>query len=134
MAADELGVFERAVIAQAPRGAVVVGTSISPDGSYGAALTVLPAAGDYVMNDVFIRVGDRWETHSGGNGDMQWALLDDESETGVLRYGGNAPAGTSAAWIRYEAEDHRVPVRHGRFLFVAWRTPFRDYPRVIRFE
>jgi len=133
MATDEVGAFVTAVIAQAPSGAVVVGTSISPDGKYGAALTLLPTAGDYFMNDVFIRLSDTWETYGGGNGSC-WTLLDDESETGVLQYGDEAPAGTSAAWIRYEGQDHRVPVRHRHFLFVAWQTPFRDFPSVIRFE
>ena len=106
MATDEPGAFEKAVIAQAPRGAVVVGTSISPDGKFSAALTLLPTAGDHLMDEVFIRVGDKWETYSGGSAGMCWTLLDDQSETGVLRYGDHAPAQTSAAWIRFEGQDY----------------------------
>ena len=134
MSIDELAAFEKSVIAQAPRGAVVVGTSISPDGRYGAALTLLPTAGDYLMDDLFIRVGDTWETYGGGNAGICWTSLDADSETGVLRYGDEAPAETSVAWIRYEGSDHRVPIQHGHFLFVAWRTRFAEDPRVIRFE
>jgi hypothetical protein len=134
MTTDELVAFEKAVIAQAPRGAVVVGASVSPDGTYGAALTLLPTAGDYLMDDVFIRVGHEWEAYSGGSAGIRWTSLDDESETGVLRYADEASAETSAAWIRYEGEDYRVPVRHGHFLFVAWRTRFHEDPSVIRFE
>jgi hypothetical protein len=44
---------------RAPPGAVVIGASLSPDGRYGAALTLLPSA-NYLMDDVFVRDGDRW--------------------------------------------------------------------------
>ena len=54
---DELVRFEEAVLAQAPPGSIVVGSAISPDGSYGASLTILPSATDYPMDDLFERTG-----------------------------------------------------------------------------
>jgi hypothetical protein len=44
VSSHEIDAFEKAVIAQGPQGAVLVGASISPDGRYGAALTLLPSA------------------------------------------------------------------------------------------
>jgi hypothetical protein len=64
---DEFVAFEQAVLAQAPPGALLVGASVSPDGKYGAALTLQPGA-NYQMDDVLVRRGDRWEPHSGGSG------------------------------------------------------------------
>jgi hypothetical protein len=111
-----------------------VGASISPEGDYGAALTLLPTAGDYLMDDLFVRVGGEWETYAGGSGGgIQWTSLG-AGETGVLRFGGQAPADASIALIRYEAQAYCVPVRHRHFLFVAWQTAFGEDPRVIRFE
>jgi len=54
---DELAAFERAVLAQPPPGAVLIGASVSPDGKYGAALTLLPSA-SYRMDDAFFRTED----------------------------------------------------------------------------
>jgi hypothetical protein len=132
---DELAVFEEVVIAQAPPGAVVVGVSISPDGRFGAALTILPTASSYPMDDVFERRGDRWEGFSGGSGTgISWSSVDETSDLGVLRYGEEAPEGATAAVIVYEGREHRVPVRHGHFLFVAWNTPLAEDPRLERLE
>jgi hypothetical protein len=64
---DELLAFEQAVIAQAPPGAVLIGASISPDGTYGAALTFQPGA-NYLMDDVLVRRAGHWGTYVGGSG------------------------------------------------------------------
>lgn len=129
---DDITSLERAVVAQAPPGAVVIGASVSPDGVYGATLTYLPSA-NYLMDDVFTRDGDRWELHSGGSGGgLSWTSLGDE--TGVLRYGDEAPASASAARVEYEGREYRVPVRSGHVLFVAWDTAFREDPCLITFE
>lgn len=98
---DELVAFERAVIAQAPPGSVLVGASVSPDGKYSAALTLHPGA-NYLMDDIFLRQGDHWELYEGGSGGgISWSRLGEE-DRGVLRYGGEAPEGTSGALISYQ--------------------------------
>ena len=133
MASHDLAAFESAVLAQAPPAAVVVGLSLSPDGKYGAALTFLPSA-NYLMDDLFIRDADRWQLFGGGSGGgISWSSLG-EGDHGVLRYGEEAPAGASAAFVTYEAEEYRVPVRHGHFLFVAWGTSFSQDPRLSGFD
>jgi hypothetical protein len=130
---DALAAFENAVLAHAPPGALVVGASISPDGHYGAALTLLPTAG-YLMDDLFRHELDRWETDAGGSGGgICWSALGEEGR-GVLRFGEQAPEGVSAALVRYEGRQHRVPVRHGHFLFVVWDTSFAENPSLIGFE
>jgi len=53
---DENEKFQSAALRQAPPGAVLVGSSISPDGRFAAALTLLPSANDYPMDDVFIQM------------------------------------------------------------------------------
>jgi hypothetical protein len=132
---DELAAFEDAVIAQAPPGAVVVGASISPDGKYGAALTLLPSASDYPMDDLFERVGDQWMEAGGGSGTgISWSSMSEDGSNGVLRYGDEAPLGSAKAWVAYEGQELEVAVRHGHFLFVAWDTDYHDDPRVVRFE
>jgi hypothetical protein len=132
---NELAAFEETVLAQAPPGAVVVGASISPDGKYGAALTLLPSASDYPMDDLFERVGDRWMDAGGGSGTgVSWSSMSEDESNGVLRYGDEAPLGSTKAWVAYEEKEVEVPVRHGHFLFVAWDTDYRDDPRVVRFE
>jgi hypothetical protein len=113
----DLAALERAVLAQAPPSAVVVGASVSPDGKYGAALTPLPTASDYLMDDVLVRSRDGWESYTGGSGGgISWTTLHETDDVGVLRCGGEAPPGATVAWIRYEDAEHRVPVRHGHVL------------------
>jgi hypothetical protein len=87
---DELLAFEQAVIAQAPPGAVLVGASVSPDGTHGAALTLQPGA-NYLMDDVLVRRAGKWGMYVGGSGGGQsWSKLGQE-DRGVLRYGDEAP-------------------------------------------
>jgi hypothetical protein len=118
MAAD-LAAFESTVLDQAPPGAVVIGASLSPDSRYGAALTLLPSA-NYLMDDVLVRDGDRWQLHTGGSGGgISWAVRR-KGDRGVLRYGGQAPEDASNAWVSYKGVEYRVPVRYGHFFFVAW--------------
>jgi hypothetical protein len=74
MAAD-LAAFESTVLDQAPPGAVVVGASLVAGHRYGAALTFLPRA-NYLMDDVLVRDGDRWQLHTGGSGGgISWTVL-----------------------------------------------------------
>jgi hypothetical protein len=132
---EELAAFEDAVIAQAPPGALVVGASISPDGKHGVALTLLPSASDYPMDDLFERVGDRWVDAGGGSGTgISWSSMSEDASNGVLRYGDEAPPGAAKAWVAYEGQEVEVPVRHGHFLFVAWDTDYHEDPRAVRFE
>ncbi len=129
----QLAAFESTVLAQAPPGAVVVGASLSPDGRHGTALTFLPSA-NYLMDDVFVREGDRWQLYRGGSGGgIAWTVLG-EGDRGVLRYGGQAPEDASGAWVRYEGAEYRVPVRYGHFLFVAWDAASHEDSALIRFE
>jgi len=91
MSQAEIEAFEQAVIEQSPRRVVVVGSSISPDGLYATALTLLPTANDYLMDDLFVRTPNGWKAHVGGSGGgIQWTSLGDD-ERGVLRYSGEAP-------------------------------------------
>jgi hypothetical protein len=132
---DERVTFEQAVMNQAPPGSVLVGTSVSPDGQFGASLTLLPSANDYPMDDVFVRTSNGWESFYSGNGcGISWGSVGQRENGGVLRYGDEAPEGAAAAVIEYEGAEHRVPVRHGHFLFVAWDTVDAADPRVKRFE
>lgn len=85
---NDLLTFERAVLAQAPPRAVLAGASLSPDGKYGAALTVLPTAGGYLMDDVLVRTSAGWENYTGGSGGgISWTNLHEADDAGVLRYG-----------------------------------------------
>jgi hypothetical protein len=136
--ANDAAAFESMVLAQAPPGAVMIGASLSPDGTYGAALTFLPSA-NYLMDDVFVRDGGDWRPYSGGSGgDISWTALG-EGHGGVLRFGDEAPSRAAVAQVRYKGVEYRVPVRHGHFLFVAWNVeapnvaPY-ERPGLIRFE
>jgi hypothetical protein len=119
------------VIADAPPGAVIVGLSIAPDGQRAAALTVLPSA-NYLMDDLYELVEGTWESGGGGSGGpgINWS----GGEVGVLRFSGEVAEDSRRAIIRYDGEEHSVPVSHGYFLFVAWDTPFSHDPAVVRFE
>lgn len=131
---NELVAFEQAVLAQAPPGALLVGASVSPDGKYGAALTLQPGA-NYQMDDVLVRRGDRWEPHSGGSGGgTSWTWLGEEEDLGVLRYGGEAPEGASGVLVNFQGKQQRVIVRHGHFLFVAWNVTFDSQPTLVGFD
>jgi hypothetical protein len=132
---DDLAAFEEAVRAQAPPGSVVVGSAISPDRRYGAALTILPSASGYAMDDLFERVNDRWIDAGGGSGGgICWTSLDGVGDSGVLRYADEAPAGTSAAVMAYEGREYRVPIRDGWFFLAVWDTACTEDPRLVRFE
>ena len=107
----ELEAFENAVVAQAAPGAVVVGGSISPDGKYGVALTLLPSARDYPMDDLVERVGDRWVDAGGGSGTgISWTSMSEDGSHGVLWYGDEAPLGAARAWVAYEGQKVELPV------------------------
>lgn len=131
---DDLEAFEHAALAQAPPGAVVVGASIAPDGTYGVAMTFLPSA-RVLMDDTLIRVDDRWENSGATTGvGITWSSLGTE-DRGVLRLADEAPEDTSQAIVRYLGLEHRVPVRHGHFAFIAWNAPSPgEFPVVIRFD
>jgi hypothetical protein len=130
---DELADFERAVMAQAPPGALLVGASVSPDGHYGAALTLQPGTA-HLMDDVLVREADGWELYMGGRGGgLTWSRLGEEDRY-VLRYGDEALEGASVARIGYGGQEYRVPVRHGHFVFVAWDVPSDEEPRLLGFE
>jgi hypothetical protein len=127
--------FEQSVLGQVPPGALIAGSSLSPDGRFGAALTVVPSADDYLIDDVFIRVDDRWEGYTGGDGDAgsRWSPLG-TGEAGVLRYSGRAPSGASTVTVRYEGNEYEVPVRHAHFYFVSWNTSFRERPLLLNYR
>jgi hypothetical protein len=131
---DDPVTFEQVVLAQAPPGALVVGASLSPDGKYGAALTLLPGA-NYLMDDVLVRSVDRWDLYraTGGEG-TSWSLLGEEEDLGVVRFGGPAPESASVALVSFQGRQHRVTVRHGHFLFVAWNVTSDSQPTLIGFE
>ena len=129
---EQIEDFERAVVELGPRPLVVLGSSLSPDGRFGAALTLLPTANDYVMNDVYERTGDGWKDYGGGNGDIQWLVLAEDGR-GVLTFGGEAPPEATVARISYEGRQHLAPVRHGHFFFVSWNTPYEEEPKLLDF-
>jgi hypothetical protein len=130
---NDLGSLEEAVAAQAPPGAVLVSAAVSPDGAYGASLTFLPSA-TYLMDDLFVRTDESWESYGGGSGGgHSWTSLGGD-ERGILRYGDEAAEDASVAVVEYEGQTHRVPVRHGHFFFVAWNTRFAEEPQLIKFE
>jgi hypothetical protein len=86
------------------------------------------------MDDVLVRRADEWEIHSGGSGGgLSWSKLGEE-DRGVLRFGDEAPEGASVVMIGYEGQEHRVSVRHGHFLFVAWDAQPDERPSLIGFE
>jgi hypothetical protein len=77
----------------------------------------------YLMDDVLVRVGDKWESLFGTSaGGITLSSLGDE-DRGVLRLEDQAPEGASSAVVMYGGQEHRVPVRYGHFLFVAWNAP-----------
>jgi hypothetical protein len=127
---DDLSALEHAVLAQAPPGAVVTGLSISPDGDEAAVLTYLASA-NYLIDDLFEKTPEGWKLREGGSaGGINWP----GGDTGVLRYSGEAPDGAQFALVKYELDEHRVPIRHGHFLFVAWDAPFATVnPALLRF-
>lgn len=131
MTAQEIEALSEAVLAGAPPGAAIVGLSVAPDGQRAAALTLLPSAG-YLMDDLFEYVDGAWRSHKGGSGGpgINWS----GDVVGVLRFSGEAPDDVQTAVVRYDGDEHRVPIRHGHFLFVAWDTPFSHDPELIRFE
>ncbi|HEU5278725.1 MAG TPA: hypothetical protein VFU26_07475 [Gaiellaceae bacterium] len=134
MPQDDLASLENAVLQQGPRGAVLIGASVSPDKRYGATLTFLQSA-NYLMDDVFERGEHGWEQFTGGSGGgISWSLIDEDSERGVLRYGDEAPSDASVAIVSYQGQESRVPVRHGHFLFVAWQTSDDETPMLVGFE
>jgi hypothetical protein len=132
---EELAAFEETILVQAPPGAVVVGASISPDGKYGAALTLLPSASDYPMDDLFERVGDRWMDAGGGSGTgISWSSMSEDGSNGVIRYGDEAPPGFRQGVGRVRRARGRGSCAPRPLLFVAWDTDYHDDPRVVRFE
>jgi hypothetical protein len=132
---DERAAFEEAVLARTPPGSVVFGSAISPDGRWGVALTILPSARSYPMDDLFECINGRWIDAGGGSGGgVGWTSLGRTGDTGVLRFADEAPARTKVALIDYEGRTYRAPVREGWFFLAVWDTAYTDEPRLLRFE
>jgi hypothetical protein len=130
----DLREFEEAVLQQSPPGAVVVGSSISPDGKQAVALTILPSATDYPMDDIFERVGEGWVGIAGGSGGgIAWTSVSDGTH-GVLRFAEEAPTDARAAVIAYEGREYTVPIRGGWFFLAVWDTTYTEEPRLLRYE
>jgi hypothetical protein len=132
---DDVTRFERAVLAQAPPGSVLVSGSLSPDGHYYVAFTILPSANNYPMHDVFELGDDGWVLMYGSNGGgITWSRLTDEG-LGVLTLDGEALSGSSVDRVSFSGRGHEVPVRSGHFQFVALDVPeaYGD-PVLIAFE
>jgi hypothetical protein len=126
--------FEAAVAKLGPRPLLILGSSLSPDGRYGAALSLLSTAATYYpMNDLFENTAEGWIDHSGGNWDSQWTALGDDSR-GVWTLAGKAPDTATVARVAFEGSDHTVAVRHGHFFFVQWDTGFDDEPQLVGFD
>ena len=133
--------LEEALAAEMPpMSSVVIGSSLSPTGKYAAALRLVPSAGGYLADELYECDESGWTSYGGGSGGgISWSSLVDVptgtapgANLGVLRYGDEAPPGTTAVRIEYEGE-HTVPVVHGHFWFVAWDTEFVTDPRVVGF-
>jgi hypothetical protein len=131
MPSDQTEALAKTVLAGAPPGTLIVETSIAPDGRRAAALMFLPSA-NYLMDDLLEWIDGTWRSQEGGSGGpgMNWS----GGDIGVLRFSGEAPGGAQTAVIRFDGSEHRVPIKHGHFLFVAWDTPFSHDPEVIRFD
>jgi hypothetical protein len=128
----DIAEFEDAIVSLNSRPIVVLGSSLSPDGRYGAALIRLPTATDYVLNTVYASTPEGWKDHTGGNGDIQWVSLGRSG--GVMAYGGEAPHTATAARVLYEGVEHTVPIRHGHFFFVSWDTNYDGEPTLLGFD
>ncbi|MGH3495567.1 MAG: hypothetical protein ACRDQ1_20375 [Sciscionella sp.] len=125
MTAESEEALAEVALADAPPGAVIIGLSIARDERRGATLTFLPGA-NYLMDDVFEFVDGSWQNREGGSGGpgINWT----GDDVGVLRFSGEAPDGVQTAVVKYSGVEHRVPVRHGHFLFVSWTRPSRTIP------
>jgi hypothetical protein len=124
--------FEEVVVRLSPRPTVILGSSVSPDGRFGAVLTLIPSA-DYVLNELYEHTPDGWVSYISGNGDVTWRSLGEYSR-GVLAFGGEAPESASAARVVYEGGEYVVPIRHGHFFYVHWDTDYHEEPRLVGFE
>src|SRR3954469_24340354 len=131
---NDADTLERAVLAQGPPGALLVGASVSPDGRYGTALT-LDASTRYPMDDILEWSGERWKPYSGGSGaGTSWTRLGKDGDIGVLRFAGVAPAGVSTVVVEFQGQQHRVTPRYGHFLFVAWYVGIDARPALVAME
>jgi hypothetical protein len=132
---DELAAFEAAVVPLLPSGpAVICGSAVSPDGRYGALLTIHPDSRGHPLDWLFERIDDRWRDAGGGSAGVSWNSLSSNGDLGVLRYEDEAPPGASTAVVLYEGREHRAPVREGWFLLAVWDTAYTEDPRLLGFE
>ena len=105
-------------------------TELSPDGHTAFVLlgtNEKPCLYPYVV--VCSREENGWSGGSGTSfGGTGWT-------SGVLFFGGDAPAGAAEAVVRYEGAEHRVAVVSGFFVVVAWNVPDGDWsePELLRF-
>jgi hypothetical protein len=129
----DLECLERSVANQAPPDSVVVGVAIAPDGRYGAALVI--ASSGHPLDYLLERTEGGWQERGVGSGcGTTWCSLDESGELGVLRFSDQAPAGSTSAHVTYENAAHRVPVRHGHFLFVSWYVPLSAHAELAGFD
>ena len=110
---------------------------LSPDGR--TAFVLLGTNDEpylYPYVEICAREDDGWSGRSGMSfGGTGWTLVDAADGTGLLFFGGEAPAGAVEAVVRYRGAEHRVPVASGFFVFVEWnvREDDWDQPELIGF-
>jgi hypothetical protein len=130
-------------LAEAARGDIparfarILASELSPDGRTAFVLLGTneePYLYPYVV--ICSREEDGWEGGSGMSfGGIGWSSIGPRDDTGVLFFGGDAPAGAAEAVVRYRGEERCVPVTSGFFVFVAWNVADDDRrePVLVRF-
>jgi hypothetical protein len=85
-------------------------------GDHAAVLVVTPDRGGYEYLVICIRHDGGWAEVTSGNAELQWNVVDEEAETGVLAVWGEAPAGASTVAVTVGDERAVVTPRAGYWL------------------
>jgi len=88
----------------------------------------------YWLESLYEYSDEGWVEHTTSNGGLAYTPLGEDTRgdpIGVLRFYGEAPAGSETALVQWRGAVHEVPVQNDHFAFAAWDATEEEVDDVV---
>jgi len=131
--ADRVAALKEAVHGRSRGRLDLLAFTVSPDGHWAATLLRVRETG-YWLESLYEYGATGWTEHTTSNGGVAYTGTGEDDRgapIGVLRYYGEAPAGSQVAVIRWAGRLHEVRVQNGHFAFAAWDATEEEVDHLV---
>jgi hypothetical protein len=121
-------------VEEAALGGEALITAISPDGDRAVVLTRMPMG--HELHRFCVRTEDGWELADDDPAGSAGTCWSGSESGGTWHVSGQAPAGVAAVKLRWQGEDHNIPVKERRYLTAWWDLPesaAQDRPTLVAY-